>query len=118
MQQTLKAGCIGVVRKLDSAGDALIDFFSNGNSGDTFSQWVLQSKFELIDIQVEGQTTAGGGAVDPKDYVPCRVHEALKSQNGKLQQEHQSLKAEYDQLQREMVNQEENGPLQQTLEKT
>lgn len=51
MRKTLQKGCHGVVRRLDNDADALIDFYIQGCSGDTFVQWVLKSDFDKLDVK-------------------------------------------------------------------
>lgn len=74
MQQRLRAGSQGVVRRLDNDGDALIDFFVEGTSS-TFSQWVLKKDFGNVHIKAEPSTFESRDS-PTKERVPVLLESA------------------------------------------
>jgi len=65
MQQILKKGSYGVVRRTNEDGNALIDFFYEGKSGGKFVQWVLKRDFCKMDVEELANTVKDGDSLPP-----------------------------------------------------
>ena len=50
-QTIVQKGSYGVIRTTDGDGDALIDFFVEGQSGATFAQWVCKNYFYRLEVK-------------------------------------------------------------------
>lgn len=54
----LKKGMYGVVARTDKDGDALVDFYREGQSGPTFAMWVFKRDFPKLDTKVKITSTS------------------------------------------------------------
>jgi len=54
----LKKGMYGVVARTDKDGDALVDFYREGQSGQTFAMWVFKRDFSKLDAKVKITSTS------------------------------------------------------------
>lgn len=54
----LKKGMYGVVARTDKDGDALVDFYREGQSGLTFAMWVFKRDFFKLDTKVKITSTS------------------------------------------------------------